>query len=78
MTLILFMNKCHLLAKKIKNGVCVKKPLMSFRRLRQCSPPVGTLYIIPTSVTDTQASGISLQTVRGVILREHLRHSNLV
>jgi hypothetical protein len=31
MTLILFMNKCDLLEKKIKNGVCVKKPLMSFR-----------------------------------------------
>ncbi|KIM73488.1 hypothetical protein PILCRDRAFT_829066 [Piloderma croceum F 1598] len=45
---------------------------------QQCSPPVGTLYIFPTSITDTQATGISLQTVRDIILREHLRHSNLV
>ncbi|KIM82204.1 hypothetical protein PILCRDRAFT_820580 [Piloderma croceum F 1598] len=45
--------------------------------LQQCSSPVVTLYIFPTSVTDTQATGISLQTVlRDIILREHLRHSN--
>lgn len=96
-TLILFMNKCDLLEKKIKSGVSVKKSLPSFgdrpndvasvtKYLRtkfkeiskQCSPPSRTLYIFPTSVTDTQATGITLQTVRDGILREHLRHSNFV
>ncbi|KIM75863.1 hypothetical protein PILCRDRAFT_826888 [Piloderma croceum F 1598] len=96
-TLILFMNKCDLLEKKIKSGVSVKKSLPSFgdrpndaasvtkylktkfkEISQQCSPPSRTLYIFPTSVTDTQATGITLQTVRDGILREHLRHSNFV
>ncbi|KIM75873.1 hypothetical protein PILCRDRAFT_13246 [Piloderma croceum F 1598] len=96
-TLVLFMNKCDLLEKKIKSGVSVKKSLLSFgdrpndaasvtkylktkfkEISQQCSPPSRTLYIFPTSVTDTQATGITLQTVRDGILREHLRHSNFV
>jgi len=85
------MTKCDLLEKKIKNGVCVKKPLDDAATVTKYEfendsvqgdfavvfTASGDVVYFPTSVTvtDTQATGISLRTV---ILREHLRHSNFV
>lgn len=95
--LILFMNKCDLLKRKLKRGVQVKKYLPSYgdrpndvtnvvRYLRekfkdmqrQLSPAARHAYIYPTTVTDTEATAKTLESVRDGVLRENLVTSQLL
>ncbi|KAG6827948.1 hypothetical protein H0H92_009856 [Tricholoma furcatifolium] len=96
--LILFLNKCDLLRRKLKRGIQVKSYLPSygdrpnevipvvkyfrekFRDIQKHeSPPQRRLaYIYPTTVTDTAATAVTLESVRDGILREHLAASQLM
>ncbi|KAF8892959.1 heterotrimeric G protein alpha subunit [Infundibulicybe gibba] len=95
--LILFLNKCDLLRRKLKRGVKVSMYLPSygdrpnevipvvkyFREKfkdiqKQCSPENRTAYIYPTTVTDTEATAITLESVRDGVLRENLATSQLI
>ncbi|KAK7040692.1 hypothetical protein VNI00_009598 [Paramarasmius palmivorus] len=95
--LILFMNKCDLLKKKLKQGVLVKDYLTSYNDrpnevmtfvkylrekfkeiLKANSPEPRASYIYPTTVTDTQATAKTLESVRDGVLRENLIKSQLM
>ncbi|EAU83998.2 heterotrimeric G protein alpha subunit [Coprinopsis cinerea okayama7 len=95
--LILFLNKCDLLRRKLKRGVKVNQYLPSYgdkpnevisvvKYLRekfkdiqkQCSPEHRSAYIYPTTVTDTEATAITLESVRDGVLRENLAASQLI
>ncbi|KAF8964777.1 heterotrimeric G protein alpha subunit [Flammula alnicola] len=95
--LILFLNKCDLLRRKLKRGIQVKQYLPSygdrpnevitvvkyFREKfkdiqKQHSPESRSVYIYPTTVTDTTATGTTLETVRDGVLRENLAASQLI
>ncbi|RXW23198.1 hypothetical protein EST38_g2651 [Candolleomyces aberdarensis] len=95
--LILFLNKCDLLRRKLKRGVTVAEYLPSYGDRRndvmtvvkyfrekfrdiqkQCSPEHRSVYIYPTTVTDTEATGITLESVRDGVLRENLAASQLI
>ncbi|KAF8916600.1 heterotrimeric G protein alpha subunit [Mucidula mucida] len=95
--LILFMNKCDLLKRKLKRGVKVKKYLPSYGdrpndvmnvvkylrekfkdMQRKLSPIERHAYIYPTTVTDTQATAKTLESVRDGVLRENLVTSQLL
>ncbi|PPR07829.1 hypothetical protein CVT24_003106 [Panaeolus cyanescens] len=95
--LILFLNKCDLLRRKLKRGVKVNQYLPSFGDRpnevitvvkyfrekfkdiqRQNSPEHRSTYIYPTTVTDTSATGTTLETVRDGVLRENLAASQLI
>jgi len=45
---------------------------------RQNSPEHRSVYIYPTTVTDTNATGVTLETVRDGVLRENLSASQLI
>ncbi|EDR10358.1 G-protein alpha subunit CPG-3 [Laccaria bicolor S238N-H82] len=95
--LILFLNKCDLLRKKLKRGVRVNQYLPSygdrpnevnpviryfrdkFKEIqKQCSPEPRTTYIYPTTVTDTEGTITTLESVRDGVLRENLTTSQLI
>jgi len=95
--LILFLNKCDLLRRKLKRGVKVNQYLPSFgdrpnevgtvvkyfrEKFRdiqkQRSPEHRSVYIYPTTVTDTLATATTLETVRDGVLRENLAASQLI
>ncbi|KAF9564079.1 heterotrimeric G protein alpha subunit [Agrocybe pediades] len=95
--LILFLNKCDLLRRKLKRGVKVKQFLPSFGDRpnevipvvkyfrekfkdiqKQNSPEHRSVYIYPTTVTDTTATATTLETVRDGVLRENLAASQLI
>ncbi|TEB25478.1 heterotrimeric G protein alpha subunit [Coprinellus micaceus] len=95
--LILFLNKCDLLRRKLKRGVKVTQYLPSygdkpndvmsvvkyfrekFRDIqKQHSPEHRSVYIYPTTVTDTEATGLTLESVRDGVLRENLAASQLI
>ncbi|KAH9474745.1 Guanine nucleotide-binding protein alpha-4 subunit [Psilocybe cubensis] len=95
--LILFLNKCDLLRRKLKRGVKVNHYLPSFGDRpnevipvvkyfrekfkdiqKQNSPEQRAVYIYPTTVTDTNATAITLETVRDGVLRENLAASQLI
>ncbi|TFK31874.1 heterotrimeric G protein alpha subunit, partial [Crucibulum laeve] len=95
--LILFLNKCDLLRRKLKRGVKVNQflpsygdrpneviPVVKYLRekfkdiQKQCSPEARSVYIYPTTVTDTAATGITLESVRDGVLRENLAASQLI
>ncbi|KAF5313437.1 hypothetical protein D9611_008484 [Ephemerocybe angulata] len=95
--LILFLNKCDLLRRKLKRGVKVAQYLPSygdkpndvmavvkyfrekFRDIqKQCSPEHRSAYIYPTTVTDTEATALTLESVRDGVLRENLAASQLI
>ncbi|KAK2460763.1 hypothetical protein APHAL10511_007233 [Amanita phalloides] len=95
--LILFLNKCDLLHRKLKRGIRLNKYLKSygerpndvksvvkyvrekFKEIqRRHSPRPRTPYIYPTTVTDTEATAITLDSVRDGILRENLAISHLI
>ncbi|KAF8803373.1 heterotrimeric G protein alpha subunit [Phlegmacium glaucopus] len=95
--LILFLNKCDLLRRKLKRGIKVKQFLPSFgdrpnevmtvvkyfrEKFRdiqkQFSPERRSVYIYPTTVTDTAATATTLETVRDGVLRENLAASQLI
>ncbi|TFK29523.1 heterotrimeric G protein alpha subunit [Coprinopsis marcescibilis] len=95
--LILFLNKCDLLRRKLKRGVRVNQYLPSYgerpnevmavvKYLRekfkdiqkQCSPEHRSAYIYPTTVTDTEATAVTLESVRDGVLRENLAASQLI
>ncbi|KAH8825242.1 G-protein alpha subunit [Flagelloscypha sp. PMI_526] len=96
-TLILFLNKCDLLERKLTSGVQIKDYLPSYgdrenstkqatkyfkRKFRdivvQKSKQSRVCYIYPTSVTDTKATRMTLETVKDGILREYLRYSDFM
>ncbi|KAJ6557511.1 G-alpha-domain-containing protein [Mycena capillaripes] len=98
-TLIIFLNKCDLLKRKLQSGVRVNKYLVSFgnrenevgvvvkyvkEKLKDmCRADTSqsehrSLYTYATSVTDTQATAATLNIVRDSIIREHLKHADLV
>ncbi|KAJ7613421.1 G-protein alpha subunit [Roridomyces roridus] len=96
-TLIVFLNKCDLLKRKLQSGVQVNKYMISFGNrenevgvvvkylkdkfkdiLRTEAPEPRTTYLYPTSVTDTKATAVTLNIVRDGIIREHLKHADLV
>ncbi|TFK21077.1 G-alpha-domain-containing protein [Coprinopsis marcescibilis] len=97
-SLILFMNKCDLLKRKLKNGVRVKTYLPSFgdrpndagtvvkylkekfRDIVKTNAPEGgrVAYYYATSVTDTKTTFVTLQAVKDVILRDHLKSADFV
>ncbi|KAG6878848.1 hypothetical protein C0992_007157 [Termitomyces sp. T32_za158] len=79
--LILFLNKCDLLRRKLKRGIKVKDflpsygnrpnevmPVVKYLRekfkdiQKQASPEVRSTYIYPTTVTDTQATAVTLES----------------
>ncbi|KAG7095787.1 hypothetical protein E1B28_006488 [Marasmius oreades] len=95
--LILFMNKCDLLKKKLKQGVLIRNSLTSYGSrpneatpfvkylrdkfkeiLKVNSPEPRASYIYPTTVTDTLATGKTLESVRDGVLRENLIKSQLM
>ncbi|KIM41553.1 hypothetical protein M413DRAFT_11089 [Hebeloma cylindrosporum] len=95
--LILFLNKCDLLRRKLKRGVKVNQYLPSFGDRqneiitvvkyfrekfkdiqKQHSPEHRSVYIYPTTVTDTTATATTLETVRDGVLRENLVASQLI
>ncbi|KAG6888256.1 hypothetical protein C0995_009457 [Termitomyces sp. Mi166 len=95
--LILFLNKCDLLRRKLKRGVRVRDFLPSYGNRpnevmpvvkyfkekfkdiqKHSSPEVRSAYIYPTTVTDTEATAVTLESVRDGILRENLAHSQLI
>jgi len=95
--LILFLNKCDLLRRKLKRGVMVKDFLPSYgdkpnevvpviKYLREkfkdiqkrMSPELRSTYIFPTTVTDTEATAYTLESVRDGVLRENLAVSQLI
>lgn len=95
--LILFLNKCDLLRRKLKRGVQVKAFLPSYgerpnevipvvKYLREkfkdiqkhVSPELRSTYIYPTTVTDTEATAVTLESVRDGVLRENLATSQLI
>ncbi|KAL0579427.1 hypothetical protein V5O48_002598 [Marasmius crinis-equi] len=95
--LILFMNKCDLLKKKLKQGVLIRGSLTSYgdrpnevmpfvkylrekfkEILKANSPEPRGSYIYPTTVTDTQATAKTLESVRDGVLRENLVRSQLM
>ncbi|KAF9467708.1 heterotrimeric G protein alpha subunit [Collybia nuda] len=95
--LILFLNKCDLLRRKLKRGIKVNIYLPSygdrpnevipvvkyFREKfkdiqKQYSPQHRSAYIYPTTVTDTEATAITLESVRDGVLRENLATSQLI
>ncbi|KDR77215.1 hypothetical protein GALMADRAFT_66144 [Galerina marginata CBS 339.88] len=95
--LILFLNKCDLLRRKLKRGVRVNQYLPSFgdrpnevitvvKYFREKfkdiqkhnSPEHRSVYIYPTTVTDTMATATTLETVRDGVLRENLAASQLI
>ncbi|PPQ86411.1 hypothetical protein CVT25_003533 [Psilocybe cyanescens] len=95
--LILFLNKCDLLRRKLKRGVKVNQYLPSFGDRpnevipvvkyfrekfkdiqKQNSPEQRSVYIYPTTVTDTSATAMTLETVRDGVLRENLAASQLI
>ncbi|KAF8902591.1 heterotrimeric G protein alpha subunit [Gymnopilus junonius] len=95
--LILFLNKCDLLRRKLKRGVKVNQYLPSFgdrpnevmtviKYFREKfkdiqkhhSPEHRSVYIYPTTVTDTSATATTLETVRDGVLRENLAASQLI
>lgn len=111
--LILFLNKCDLLRRKLKRGVRVNQYLPSYgdrpnevnpvikcklcypprlplpdsitdfrdkfkEILKQSSPEPRTTYIYPTTVTDTEATSTTLESVRDGVLRENLTTSQLI
>ncbi|KAF8644193.1 hypothetical protein AX16_008633 [Volvariella volvacea WC 439] len=96
-TLILFLNKCDLLRRKLKSGVMFKDYLRSYGDrpndsttvykylrerfkdiLKKTSPEARVSYYYGTSVTDVKATANTLKTVRDSILREHLKHADLM
>ncbi|KAJ7590518.1 guanine nucleotide binding protein, alpha subunit [Mycena floridula] len=96
-TMIVFLNKCDLLKKKIKSGIQIRKYLPSYgerpndpstavKFFKECFKEIArtrsiqprTTYLYATSVTDTKATATTLMTVRDGILREHLKHADLV
>lgn len=95
--LILFLNKCDLLRRKLKRGIKVKAFLPSYgdrpnevipvvKYLREkfkdiqkhASPELRSTYIYPTTVTDTEATAVTLESVRDGVLRENLATSQLI
>ncbi|KAG6818988.1 hypothetical protein H0H93_016608 [Arthromyces matolae] len=107
--LILFLNKCDLLRRKLKRGIQVKDYLPSYgdrpnevipvvKYLREkfkdiqkhSSPEPRSNYIYPTTVTvrficliegndpDTEATAVTLESVRDGVLRENLATSQLI
>ncbi|KAF5384164.1 hypothetical protein D9615_003365 [Tricholomella constricta] len=95
--LILFLNKCDLLRRKLKRGIQVKAYLPSYgnrpndvipvvKYLREkfkdiqkhSSPELRSTYIYPTTVTDTEATAVTLESVRDGVLRENLATSQLI
>ncbi|KAF9260661.1 heterotrimeric G protein alpha subunit [Marasmius fiardii PR-910] len=95
--LVLFMNKCDLLKKKLKQGAQIKNSLTSYgdrpnevmpfvkylrekfkEILKVNSPEPRASYIYPTTVTDTMATGRTLESVRDGVLRENLIKSQLM
>ncbi|KAG6908261.1 hypothetical protein DXG01_005526 [Tephrocybe rancida] len=95
--LILFLNKCDLLRRKLKRGIQVKAylpsygdrpneviPVVKYLRekfkdiLKHSSPEVRSTYIYPTTVTDTEATAATLESVRDGVLRENLATSQLI
>ncbi|TFK75692.1 heterotrimeric G protein alpha subunit [Pluteus cervinus] len=95
--LILFLNKCDLLRRKLKRGIKVKHYLPSygdrpnevipvvkylrekFRDIqKQNSPEHRGSYIYPTTVTDTEATAVTLESVKDGVLRENLSSSQLI
>ncbi|GLB39783.1 putative G protein alpha subunit [Lyophyllum shimeji] len=95
--LILFLNKCDLLRRKLKRGIKVKTFLPSYgdrpnevipvvKYLREkfkdiqkhASPEIRSTYIYPTTVTDTEATAVTLESVRDGVLRENLATSQLI
>ncbi|KAF8153162.1 heterotrimeric G protein alpha subunit [Crassisporium funariophilum] len=95
--LILFLNKCDLLRRKLKRGIKVNQYLPSFGNRsnevitvvkyfrekfkdiqKQNSPEHRSCYIYPTTVTDTSATAMTLETVRDGVLRENLAASQLI
>ncbi|KAG5719020.1 Guanine nucleotide-binding protein alpha-4 subunit [Termitomyces sp. T112] len=95
--LILFLNKCDLLRRKLKRGVRVKDFLPSYgsrpnevipvvKYLREkfkdiqkrSSPELRSAYVYPTTVTDTEATAVTLESVRDGVLRENLANSRLI
>jgi len=95
--LILFLNKCDLLRRKLKRGVHIRKFLPSygdranevipvvkylrekFRDIQKLnSPEHRSSYIYPTTVTDTEATAITLESVKDGIIRENLTSSQLI
>ncbi|RDB19716.1 Guanine nucleotide-binding protein alpha-1 subunit [Hypsizygus marmoreus] len=95
--LILFLNKCDLLRRKLKRGIKVSSFLPSYgerpnevipvvKYLREkfkdiqkhSSPEPRSTYIYPTTVTDTEATAVTLESVRDGVLRENLATSQLI
>jgi len=95
--LILFLNKCDLLKRKLKRGIQVNRYLPSygdkpneiiavikylrekFKDIqRQYSPQPRSTYIFATTVTDTGATLITLESVRDFVLRDNLAASQLI
>ncbi|KAF8221182.1 heterotrimeric G protein alpha subunit [Tricholoma matsutake] len=95
--LILFLNKCDLLKRKLKRGIQVNRHLPSYGNKpneiisvvkylrekfkdiqRQYSPEPRSTYIFATTVTDTGATLITLESVRDFVLRDHLATSQLI
>ncbi|KAH8829160.1 heterotrimeric G protein alpha subunit [Flagelloscypha sp. PMI_526] len=94
--LVLFLNKCDLLKRKLKRGVKVSKYLTSYKDKNEVfpvvkylqgkfkeiqkslSPEPRTSYIFPTTVTDTQATAKTLETIRDGLLRSNLSQSQLI
>ncbi|KAG6840843.1 hypothetical protein C0991_003790 [Blastosporella zonata] len=95
--LILFLNKCDLLRRKLKRGIQVQAflpsygnrpneviPVVKYLRekfkdiQKQSSREVRSTYIYPTTVTDTEATAVTLESVRDGVLRENLATSQLI
>ncbi|KAF9011827.1 heterotrimeric G protein alpha subunit [Cyathus striatus] len=80
--LILFLNKCDLLGRKLKRGVRVADFLPSYKDKPNAVTPfvkyARHTYIYATTVTDTANTGVTLESVRDGVLRENLAASQLI
>ncbi|KAI6021707.1 guanine nucleotide binding protein, alpha subunit [Pisolithus microcarpus] len=92
-TMIIFLNKIDLLAKKIASGVMVRqflpsyadrpnetKAVVKFQRhlLGTTLPEPRTCHIYATTVVDTHETAQILVSVRDGIMREHLKKATLM
>lgn len=96
--LVLFLNKCDLLRRKLLSGVRLSKYMISYGdrsndydsilkyfknkfdaiRKQYSKDPEREFYVFATSVTDTHQTASIITSVRDMILRDHLRTSNLI
>ncbi|KAF8958804.1 guanine nucleotide binding protein, alpha subunit [Flammula alnicola] len=88
-TMILFLNKCDLLKRKLKSGVfgsrsndvgtVVKYLREKFKEfLKEHSPEPRSCYFYATSVIDTKATATTIKAVKDSILRDYLKSADFV